>query len=296
VQKYASSSFIPGRHTYELTKYGFCVYPRTETVYGKVKYTAPAQRTRMPFGIAQLDAMSQGGVFSGSNTLLYGVSGTGKTTLGVQFLVTGAEREEPGLLFGFYETPERLIEKAAGIGVDLKGQIERGLIEILWQPPQENNIDVLAKQLIEAVQQRKVCRLFIDGFDSFRQAVDVPERLNRFFGALTHELRTLDVTTMFSIDMEHLVGPTITVPPEGIASHADNILLLRYVELHSQLYRLISILKMRESNHENTIREFKITQQGIEVAATFASAQAILTGVAIRTSSFSTPEQKDENL
>jgi circadian clock protein KaiC len=85
---------------------------------------------------------------------------------------------------------------------------------------------------------------------------------------------------LFSVEMRQLFGPIIEFPVEGISIIADNIIFLRYVELHSQLYRLISILKLRDGDYDTAIREFRITPAGIQVAETFASAQAILTGVA----------------
>ena len=109
------------------------------------------------------------------------------------------------------------------------------------------------------------------------------ERLDLFLTALFSELQALEVTTICSVELPALFSPTLELPMaiSGIANVADNLLFLRYVELESQLYRLISILKMRESGYDPAIREFRITAQGIDVAPTFASAQAILTGVAL---------------
>ncbi|TMF44379.1 MAG: hypothetical protein E6I32_15215 [Chloroflexi bacterium] len=87
---------------------------------------------------------------------------------------------------------------------------------------------------------------------------------------------------MCAVELPALFTPKVVLPAtfSGITGQVENLLLLRYVELHSQLYRLISIMKMRESSYDPSIREFRITEQGIEVAPTFASAQAILTGIA----------------
>jgi circadian clock protein KaiC len=95
-------------------------------------------------------------------------------------------------------------------------------------------------------------------------------------------LRTLGVTIIFSVELPSLFSPTIDLPAHisGIADVVDNLLFLRYVELQSQLYRLISIIKMRESGYDSANREFRITDQGIDVAPTFNSAQAILMGMA----------------
>ena len=95
-------------------------------------------------------------------------------------------------------------------------------------------------------------------------------------------LRIRGVTVICAVELPDLFSPTITFPAtiSGATALVDNILLLRYVELRSQLYRLISIMKMRDTGYDPAIREFRIQDQGIEVASTFVSAQAILTGIA----------------
>jgi len=98
--------------------------------------------------------------------------------------------------------------------------------------------------------------------------------------ALSNELRIRKVTTIYTIEIRDLLSPTVVVPIEGVSALADNLILLRQVELRSQLYRLIAILKVRASGYDTAIREFQITNQSIEVATTFESADAILAGIA----------------
>jgi circadian clock protein KaiC len=141
-------------------------------------------------------------------------------------------------------------------------------------------LDQMAEQLLKAVQQQQTQRLFIDGLNGMAQAADYPERIGRFFTALTNELRARGVTTIFSVELRELVGPSLHMPTMEVSASSENILFLRYVELRSQLYRLISIIKVREGDYDPAIREFKISDQGIDVASTFASAEAILTGTA----------------
>jgi circadian clock protein KaiC len=223
--------------------------------------------------------MTAGGPLSGSTTLLLGAPGSGKTSFGLHFLVEGARQEQPGLYFGFYETPLRLIEKAQHVGLDLQSAVNRGMIEIIWQPPLGTILDLLAERLLEAVSRRHVQRLFVDGIDGLRQTTDYPERIDPFLTALTNELRSRDVTTLATIELHRLFGPAVDVPLEGLSAIAENLIFLRYVELRSQIYRLISIIKMRDSDHDMAIREFTISGTGIEVAETFESAEAILTGI-----------------
>ena len=181
--------------------------------------------------------------------------------------------------FGFYETPTRLIDKAAQVGLDLASFTAPALLDSVWQSPLEEILDVLADRLLAAVQRRAVQRLFIDGLNGFQAAAAEPERLSRFFTALTHELRRRNVTTLFSVETRHAVGPEFEVPLSDVSAIVENIVFLRYVELRAQLYRLLSILKVRERGYDSTLHEFTITDHGLEVAATAESAEAILSGV-----------------
>ncbi len=292
VRKFRGSAFLEGKHHYTITEAGIVVHPRTEEqlattpVELRAKVTAPEQASRMSLGIPRLDEMMRGGLPSGSTTLLLGAAGTGKTLLGSHFLLTGTARGEPGLYFGFYETPSRLERKLTRFGLDITRAYADRRLEVLWQSPVQPILDVLAERLLVAIRRRGVRQLFIDGLGGFQRTVASAERLDLFLTALFTELQAQEITTICSVELPALFSPTLELPTaiSGVADRADNLLFLRYVELESQLYRLISILKMRESGYDAAIREFRITDQGIDVAPTFASAQAILTGVARPTS------------
>lgn len=105
----------------------------------------------MSTGVEQLDRMTRGGLIHDTSTLLLGPSGADKTTLGMAFLQQSS-KAEPGLHFGFYESPERLIGNAALIGIDLKSRVNAGHLEVLWRPPIERILDSLGNELIEAAQ------------------------------------------------------------------------------------------------------------------------------------------------
>jgi circadian clock protein KaiC len=278
--KFRGSGSLLGRHEVEISERGILIHPRTEVQFAHPHENGREDRIRMAFGISRLDETLRGGVLSGSTTMLLGAPGTGKTLLGLHFLLQGAREGQPGVYFGFYETPPRLLDKAAGVGMkDLKKYVDNGLIEIQWQPPLEHKMDSLAERLLERLQERNVkrIRLFIDGVSGFRSAAVYPDRMGRFFSALSHQLRMLDATTLYSEETP-LLSSGVEAPLAESAAYVENIILLRYVELRSQLYRLISIMKMRESQYDSGIREFSIRDDGIRVADTFESAEHILTG------------------
>ncbi len=88
------------------------------------------------------------------------------------------------------------------------------------------------------------------------------------------------MTTIITANLRGWAGPAIEAPLSGLASLVDTVLFLRHVELYSQLHRLVSVLKHRDSGYDSSIREFVIMDAGLRVAETFASAEAVLTGIA----------------
>lgn len=289
VFKLRGSSHVDGKHTYQIGRRGVIVYPRTEARFEHTE-AAPAPRKLRPFGNAELDGMMHGGLVDASSTVLLGAPGSGKTVLGLHFLAAGAKRRERGLYFGFYESPPRLAAKAEGIGLPFGRFVTEGLIETVWQPAVELSIDALAERLLDAVRRAGVQRLFLDGIDGFRIAALFPDRLTRFFVALTNELRALGVTTVLTDEIP-IMGDPERRTHDSLFGVFENILLLRYVELRSQLHRLVSIVKMRESEYDSSIREFRISRKGIDVASTFESAEAILSGQARLTAAAPAPAQ-----
>jgi circadian clock protein KaiC len=279
VHKFRGSSYLRGRHEVEITDGGVQIHPRTEIQFDQPPENATEHRERMGFGVRELDRMMSGGILSGSTMALLGAPGSGKTTLGLSFLVEGARRGHKGMYFGFYEPPPRLIERAEAMGIPLKKYVDSGAIELVWQPPLEHYMDSLAESLLERVkaEQHARRRLFIDGVQGFAAAAVYPERLPRFLSALTNQLRTWDVTTLISEELP-LFNASLEMPHPELSHVVETVVLLRYVELKSQLHRLISIMKMRESGYDTSIREFTMRPGGLEVSGSFETAEQILSG------------------
>lgn len=280
VHKLRGSGFLEGEHAYRITRDGVTVFPRLEALLAMPTRRDPPPRTRVSSGMASLDGlMLDGGVPAGSMTAVVGPTGSGKTTLSLQFL-SGSSAAEPGLWFGCFETPERLHLKAETMGFDLAGAEGRGEVEMLWRPMGEHILDELAHQLLDAVQRRGVKRLVIDGLASFEQAVLEPERIVRFWSALANELRALGVTALHTLELPQLVGPDIHVPAGGLSALSEVMVVLRYVELRSRLFRLISLFKVRDGAFDPAIREFAINDAGIIVGKPFEGVEAVLSGIA----------------
>jgi circadian clock protein KaiC len=282
VAKFRGSPFLRGRHAFKITSNGLVVHPRLEALLARPSREAsparPDEETggRVSSGIAQLDVMLGGGLPESSTTMALGPSGSGKTTLGLQFL-SGCSAAAPGLLFGFYETPPRLRAKIAGVCPGLGGLIDSGAVEIEWQPPIDDLLDGYGERLLACVHRRKVKRLFIDGLGALRQAaLSEPNRIGNFLTALMNELRVLGVTTIYTLEVPDIMGPSVRTPLGGdLASLAENLVLLRFVEVYSQLHRLISVLKVRDSQFDSSLHQYVTSSRGLLIDQTSDNAQRL---------------------
>jgi circadian clock protein KaiC len=214
--------------------------------------------------------MLGGGLPSGSPTLLLGPSGVGKTTFGLQFL-SQCSGSAPGLMLGFYETPARILAKAQQVCRPLVILLGTGAVEMLWQPPTDDSLDAYGERLLTAVRRRGVKRLFLDGLGALQSAPAAAERMRQYLPALTNELRIQGVTTLYSLEAANIVGPDTRTSFGDLSVLAENLVLLRYVEVHSRLHRLISILKVRDSDFDPFLHEFFLTDQGPAVNDAAAS-------------------------
>jgi circadian clock protein KaiC len=282
VRKLRGTDPVRGQHSVTISSDGFSVRPRLEkpSFRPREDTRVSPESERVGFGIRELDRMLCGGLPASSVSMLLGSAGSGKTTLGLQFLAAGAGAGEPGLFFGFYERPTALLQKGERIGLGLRELHSRGLLQFSWQSAGEIELDVLGERLLSLIREQRPKRLFLDSMQGFQRAADFPDQLRDVFSAIAEELEARQVTTVFSVEALDLFGPVIRSPIDGLSAITHNILVLRHVELNAHLYRLLSIMKLRDSDYDNQIREFRITSAGIDVANTFESAQDILSGTA----------------
>lgn len=276
VYKLRGSNHLPGRHQVQISDTGLSVHPRTEVQFSEPEAIAQEDRERMRFGIEGLDEMLHGGVLSGSATALIGAPGTGKTTLGLSFLAEGARQGQKSYYFGFAEPPPRLIERANNLGMDLQKHVDSGMLEILWQPPLEHFMDALAERILEKLREEKDeprRRLFIDGVEGFVAAAVYQDRLRRFLSALANQLRTMDVTSLFS---EEIVAGELDRIEGLMLPVAESAITLQSVRHGAAYHRLLSVLKMRESAYERYIHEFDITEDGFCVDPDHSAAERLL--------------------
>lgn len=276
VPKLRGSDALRGLHEFAITDAGVEIYPRLEAALVPARTERLPRRRRNPLGIDGLDTVLLGGVLTGSTTLVVGPPGIGKTTAGLQFVAEGAERGERGLIAGFQEAPERLIAKAEGLGLGLAAHAEADRVRFLWQPSADRPLDAWAGELLAAIAKHRPHRVLVDALTDVARLATSPGRLPAFTAALVAALRAGAATTLLTAEVPTVEGTGLDLPLPETAAVIDNVILLRYVEPRSRLHRLVSVLRVRESGFDPGVREFTITDRGIEVDPTTAGADAIL--------------------
>lgn len=265
VTKLRGSAHLQGRHYFRITNDGITVFPRIESYLGRTALCFEAETRLLPMGKPSLDNMFGGGIPQASVTSLVGSAGTGKTMMGCQFLNAGAANGEQGLYFGFYETPYRLQRRAAAVKMPLERFVKHGKIEVLWQSPADGFIDEFADRLLQAVDAKKVKRLFLDGMEGLlTSAKNHSSRLNAALGALMIELRNREVTVFFTEETK-LFSSEISAPVTDQSAITDNVVFLKHEAINGVMTRLLSVIKTREAAPNNRVHRFFVTPEGIEV-------------------------------
>lgn len=275
VLKFRGSKHLRGGHFFKITSAGLKVYPRVEAVYGNPNREDALQDTKVTTGIAGLDSWLGGGLPGGTTTMLTGPSGSGKTTLSMHFLAATPPKER-AVYFGFYETPGRLLHKARKLGLGLDKRVDDGRILIVWQPSTEQNVDELIERLLDVIEEQKATRLVIDGLDGLQRATFHAERVHHVFTALANELRSRNVTTLYTYEVPKFIGPDLEAPISGVSALVENLIYLRFIEKDAELYRLVALLKVRDVAYDTMPREFRIEPKGIVVESTSKSAHGLI--------------------
>jgi circadian clock protein KaiC len=264
VRKFRGASSLRGKHAFRITDDGLRVFPRIEALYDEAPAEVSAPRG-MSTGIESLDGLiAAGGLPQSSTTVIVGSSGTGKTTLALHFL-SQCTPEQPGLIFGFFESPARLRSKARAFGIDLEAMESSGALHIVWRSQGEHVLDELGHTLLAEVTARGIRRVAVDGLSGFFESAVFPERSNRFFSCLTNELRRRGVTVVMTLETRDVVGSTIATP-FGVSGFVDNLVFLRFAEHTGHVKRLLTITKMRDSEFRSGLYELQIASSGVRVA------------------------------
>jgi len=243
-----------------------------------------AENKRTRLGVAGLDDMLDGGLLNGSVALIQGAPGTGKTTLGTQFLHYGASKaDEAGLLVTFEQFPHTLYRDALAHGWNLRELEQEGKLRVVFTSPQVflSSLQSPISPISSAMRDMAVKRVVIDSVTQFQVLSRNPVELRSYYNHLINGLRREGVTTLLVSEDS---GPDFVRGDQGrLAFIVDTVILLRYVEIDSVMQRAMAVLKTRGTDHDKAIRRFEIKRGGVTVGEAFQKHEGLLTGSPRRT-------------
>jgi circadian clock protein KaiC len=278
VTKYRGSDSASGVHTLRIRPDGAHVYPKL--VPGD--HHNPVERTLLPSDVENLDRLLDGGIERGSVTVISGPSGVGKTTTASYFLQASASRGERARAYLFEELRPDYLYRSTALGMELEPLATEGTAEVEEVESLTLSPDEFAFDVRQAVEERDVSFVMIDGTSGYRQALrgdDSQEALTRELHALCRYLKRMGVTVILIEEVGTLTGefsPTVN----QISYLADNIVFLRYLELNGELQKAIGVLKKRYGDFEPTLRELSIGSDGLTVGDPLDGYRGLLTGIA----------------
>ncbi len=235
---------------------------------------------RVITGIPGLDDMLHGGLLRNSALLVEGAPGTGKSTLGMQFIYQGATLyDEPGLILTFEMFPRQYYRDAANFGWDLRALEASDKLRIVMSSPEVSRLDLQAVtgQIESIAHQLQARRVLVDSLSHFERLTSDPIELRQIIYEFINGLKRVGLTAVLTRENVALLGETPNME-EDLAFVVDGYLMLRYVELSSAVRRALLVLKLRGSDHAKDIRQFEITSHGLEVRAKFEGQQGIMSG------------------
>jgi circadian clock protein KaiC len=264
IVKSRGQDYTPGEHTLQiLDGKGMEAFRRVQAPVPAREQ--PTSATRSAIGVDALDALLGGGIFDGSTTMVVGLSGVGKTVLGTQILLEGARQGKRGLLISLDEHPAQIARNAETLGLELQSQVDAGDIHVLFESPQELNIDAHFETIIRNIEKHDIQRLVIDGMTSYSTALQDQPVYRDFFHSLVAYSKHRLMTTFFNYENPEFLGLSAFMPDFPVTSIVDNVILLSLVEINNTLRRCLTVVKARGSKHEFDSREYVIGKGGINL-------------------------------
>lgn len=273
VTKVRAHPFRGGKHGMSIGEGGIKVYPAPHSMsLGRPEHSVEVGKVAT--GIEGLDIMLGGGLIEGFSTLIVGPPGTGRTAFGVHFLAEGAENEEMGLLVSLEESPGKAFKCANSIGIDLEGFVKKGKIFFVHRSPVVLDSLELFDTVRRIIEKHPIRRALIDPLTDIRTSMREPVQFRDYFYALVDLFFSKRITSIFTAEVPPDT-PEAEVGDPNMAAIVDTIISLRFKRVEDQIRRTICLVKVRGSAHDTGVRWYKITDEGVEVAAAFAGIRKV---------------------
>ena len=273
IVKYRGSTHGTNEYPFLIDEDGFSVLPVTS-----LGLNYRSSQERISSGIPRLDTMLSGkGYFRGSTVLVSGTAGTGKTSIATQFVDAACRRGERVLFFTFEESPGQLIRNMCSIGIELEQWVKKGLLRFHATRPTLYGLETHLTTCIKMVNSFKPGVVVLDPINAFvvgENQVEVKTMLLRLVDFFKMNRITAFCTSLTSIESN------VETTDIYVSSLIDTWLLLRDIEIGGERNLALYVLKSRGMAHSNQIREFRLTDHGIELLDVYVGAEGVLTGSA----------------
>ena len=275
---------MPGLHTFRITDHGVRIFPGMPdpTEHRPVESRPAESVKRLATGVPGLDNIMGGGIPAGDSLLLAGPTGSGKTTFATQFIAEGLRQGEGCIVAIFEEYPEEYLARARARDAGFDEHIESGRLKVMYMLSLDLSANEALHEILEAVDEIGASRVAIDSLSGFEIALapgfreDFRESLYRLVTALT----SIGVTVFMTTEVVEAF-PTVHVSREKVSFIADDLLVQRFVEVDGELLRVISVVKMRGSEHSNAFLSYDITETGARLGRPLTNYRGILTGIPV---------------
>jgi len=273
IVKYRGSVHGTNEYPFLIDEEGISVLPVTSLMLDK-----PVSSESIPSGISALDKMlSNKGFYRGSSILVSGTAGTGKTSISASFADATCIRKEKCLFFAFEESPKQIIRNMSSIGLDLQKHIDEGYLEFYASRPTLYGLEMHLVAIHKTIRRFKPDVVILDPITNLITIGSVSE-VKTMLVRLIDFLQAEQITVMFTaLTLNNIVNEQTD---EGVSSLVDAWLLIRDIESNGERNRGLYIMKSRGMKHSNQIREFVITDRGIDLVDVFLSEEGVLTGSA----------------
>ena len=271
--KYRGSVHGTNEYPFLIDEDGISVLPITSLLLD-----SDVSSQRVSSGVPALDKMLGGkGFFRGSSILISGTAGTGKTSLAAYFAHETCKRKERCLYFAFEESPQQIMRNMLSIGIDLKAHVAKGLLEMHAARPTLNGLEMHLVAIHKHVKRFKPKAVIIDPITNLITVGSVSE-VKGMLIRLIDFLQTEHITVLFTaLSLNTIVNEQTD---EGVSSLVDAWILVRDIESNGERNRGLYIMKSRGMKHSNQVREFVITDQGLDLVDVYLGADGVLTGSA----------------
>lgn len=272
VIKYRNSDFLHGHHSYRLTDKGAIVYPRLNPT----KLSRDYKWGVLSSGINSLDKLLGGGIEEGTISMISGPAGVGKTTLGIQIANSCVSQGHKAAVFSFEEEVQMIVDRCQAIGIDIKENIDQGMLCIEKIEPMFYSADHFALLVRDIVQKQNIKVALFDSTSGYSIAMK-NQKLADHLHLLCKYLTNIGVTVLLITELSNITGDFL-ITENGISYLSDNVIFIRYLEIKGELKKAIGVLKKRLSDFEKTLREFEISKNGIQIGHPLINLRGILHG------------------